>query len=650
MEKIKFALLIFFGFFIFIILGTQKVQAADISSQEVIINEVMWMGSTKSTADEWIELYNMTDQDIPLAGWRITCLDGNGSETLMLTIPADKIIQKNDYFLISNYDKGHNNTILDIKPDFIDTAVLLSNSKLQIKLYNQSGKLVDIADDGIGVPLAGSKVVPMASMERNDIPGDGTLAENWHTAVESINFIKGVLEKGTPQRSRNREPSVPLIQSPLNGQEIIKGENIQFSWFAAIDPDGDEISYEFYLGCDQNLEETDLVDAGFTETNYTVEELEGCLKYYWQIVASDGSLTTPSAIFSFTLIEPVYSDAIIINELYPDPSSGEEWIELFNNSAEAVNLKDWILEDLKGSIHQYKINEDLIIPGFGYLAILKSQSGITLNNDQDGGRLTRPDGKILYETPIYAGGEKGWSYARTSTGDWVWTTQITPGLENIIVAPIIITDDEEKEEDVPKNSTPIEIKTGEYQNFADYLVKVQGTVIETSGNTFYLDDSSGKAKIYIQEKTRINKPKMYKGDIYNVIGIVNLFRNVWRILPRMQGDIKLIQAIKKEEEAPEVKKVAVAKSSTKSSTAASKQSSSTTSKARSPTKKIASATSLSPPENQNIRIAGAKSPFWLQTVKTLTGLMVIFLILLFIKIFQFKKERPWTGKFGDDFT
>jgi len=39
---------------------------------DVVINELMWMGSTKGASDEWIELRNTTDSSIDISGWQIT--------------------------------------------------------------------------------------------------------------------------------------------------------------------------------------------------------------------------------------------------------------------------------------------------------------------------------------------------------------------------------------------------------------------------------------------------------------------------------------------------------------------------------------------------------------------------------------------------
>lgn len=154
------------------------------SASDVVINELMWMGSTVNSDDEWIELRNMTGSSINISGWKISKL--STSEVLMLTIPSGSTIAANGYYLISKFDKDDTNSALNVDPDLVST-VGLRNSNLQIKLYSGSispANLIDTADDGSGSPLVGydnGLPGPRQSMIRNAIPGDGTLDGNWST-------------------------------------------------------------------------------------------------------------------------------------------------------------------------------------------------------------------------------------------------------------------------------------------------------------------------------------------------------------------------------------------------------------------------------------------------------------------------------------
>jgi len=182
----------------------------------VVINELMWVGSSRGASDEWIELRNTTNHEINLSGWQITkwVSGGGGHEDLMITIPAGKSIAANSFFLIAQFPSGDPGSVLNVEPDVVTTNVALNNDALQIRLYvnnwNSGGMLVNTAGNK-GEPLAGehknSTPKRFYSMERNSTPGDGTSATNWHTATTSVGFDSGqdVENRGTP-KSANSPP------------------------------------------------------------------------------------------------------------------------------------------------------------------------------------------------------------------------------------------------------------------------------------------------------------------------------------------------------------------------------------------------------------------------------------------------------------
>ncbi|MEW4925614.1 energy transducer TonB [Algibacter sp. 2305UL17-15] len=75
-----------------------------------------------------------------------------------------------------------------------------------------------------------------------------------------------------------------------------------FSWEAAIDPDGDSVTYDFYL--DTNSDPAQKVATDLSLTEYSIStSLELNTDYYWAVVAKDNNgNTTKSALFSFTTI------------------------------------------------------------------------------------------------------------------------------------------------------------------------------------------------------------------------------------------------------------------------------------------------------------------------------------------------------------
>ena len=150
-----------------------------INPGDVVINEVMWMGSSTSSADEWLELRNMTGHDIILSNWKLeNSAESHGTLTLSGTLPA------NGYFVISNYDKT--NSAINVTVDINTTSMSFINT------YDDNGK-INLKDsnnnliDSTPTPPtnhkwpAGDDSGRSWSMERNLTPGIGTLDSSWHT-------------------------------------------------------------------------------------------------------------------------------------------------------------------------------------------------------------------------------------------------------------------------------------------------------------------------------------------------------------------------------------------------------------------------------------------------------------------------------------
>lgn len=607
----------FFCFFILVLfLGFQKVSA---ESETIVINEVM--SNPVAGQVEWIELYNKTDFDIDLSDYTIE----DGSTALPKSLDACTILAKEYLVLL----KGSG---------VCKFGFSLNNEGDIIKL-----KKVDLEIDSViygslagNAPIAGQGESIARIPNSQDSDSDATDFK--------IQTVPTPGEKN-PDALPNNPPTAPKLISPEEGTELIIGENIVFSWEASTDADGDEVSYDLFLGCSVDFLEDDLIVGGQIETGYEYTADKDCDEYFWQVEAFDGLDRNNSEIFSFKLkdLEPiVYSDKVFINEIMPDPAGDDatdEWIELFNNSNEPVNLENWVLEDTKGAIKKFII-KGVVIDPFSYMVFSRGQTNITLNNDNDGLRLYQPDGNLLDEESQYSAAKQDFSWARTVSGGWSWTIKSTPGRANAIESPV--TDDEEDEPVI--NKVPIKIKTKNHKSYNNKLVQIEGEVVETSGRTFYLNDGSGKVKVYIQEQAEIVKPAMHKGDIFAIIGVVNFYRNAWRILPRIQEDIILIREKNQDQAQSSEKKPVVAKK-----VSATKPTSSNPEQARAPTvepfiKTVKAATDQK--QNNN----SAKDPIWIQLAKMTTGLAIVFVVLLILKVKSMPRAKIIGGKFGRDDT
>lgn len=125
----------------------------------LIINEVAWMGTKTSPADEWIELYNNSNNLLVLDGWLLKAADGTPEINLSGTIPA-----KSYYLLERTDDKA----VTDVAADKVYTGALSNNGEL-LELYNKSNDLIDFVDCLSGW-LAGSNKTKQ-TMEKVDSKG-----------------------------------------------------------------------------------------------------------------------------------------------------------------------------------------------------------------------------------------------------------------------------------------------------------------------------------------------------------------------------------------------------------------------------------------------------------------------------------------------
>ncbi len=604
--------------------GLKNVKAAGPPADppKIVINEVMIMPDCKTTESdcEWVELFNNENYQVELGGWTIS----DNSESI--TLPDFTLLSK-DYLIIAVTDENFQN--------FAGNLIIL-NHKIGNGLANGGDRLILKNADGVidQISWGSDKTILNPSISAGSIKGSSIERKPaGFDTDKASDFI--IQAKPTP--------GAGIPKSVILDDPEINGDTVSFFWSKA--EENDFLKYEIYLSetsgkLGDKLDELNALEDNF----YEIGNLVPGRTYYFTIKNYNlaGVYNDSNQVSIFLPI--IYSNAIIINELMPNPTGSQasgEWIELYNGSNEIVNLKNWVLEDIAGTTHKYVIVKDLIINPLDYVVIFRSQSGITLNDSGDGVALYQPNGNLLYQTPEFTNADDNIAWARGPDGSWSWTTTPTPQAENKIVALAAVAEQNINNNPTPEpiNTIPIEISTGDYQNYENKLVKVTGKVTETSGDTFYLDDGSGEVKIYIQEKTGIDKPEMHKNDIFEVTGIVDLYGTTWRILPQNQDDIKLIEA------AERVVLSSTAKTSTKK-TATTKKASTATSKSAVKKAKAASDAKL-PTEVKSEKI---KSSFWIQIAEAGTGLAVILFILLIVRIIRQPKPKILGGHFGDDET
>lgn len=145
--------------------------ATSTESLLVAINEIAWMGSTSSAADEWIELYNNTTEAIDLAGWKITAEDGNP----IIDFPTSTIlILSGDFFLLERTDDNSAGPAADL---IYSGKEALGNDGENLLLLDAEGNLIDSLASS-DKWFAGDNATKQ-TMERINPVFSGSDASNW---------------------------------------------------------------------------------------------------------------------------------------------------------------------------------------------------------------------------------------------------------------------------------------------------------------------------------------------------------------------------------------------------------------------------------------------------------------------------------------
>lgn len=165
-------------------------------TQDVIINEIMWTGSSLSDDDQWIELRNMTDHEIDIGKWTIENVRKPDKPALM--IPASRTIPANGYFLIANHPETSAKTTLNAIVDQPNASIELTDHNGDLILRDSHNNIIDKALE-LDITIEGYH-----SLQRKDPPSEGLDIDNWILCLDplctDIAFWKtlDVLNYGTP--------------------------------------------------------------------------------------------------------------------------------------------------------------------------------------------------------------------------------------------------------------------------------------------------------------------------------------------------------------------------------------------------------------------------------------------------------------------
>ena len=156
-----------------------EAELASLLPKTIVINEIAWMGTTKSVRDEWIELHNYGDRDINLKGWKLIVTSGSDSNRNSL---SGNIPRKGFLILRRNVSETEPRVSLEHRKGATFDGMLWNEgkkgkNKASLILKDRNNEIVDQVDQWYA-----GKNDDKRTMERKRPDVGGNDQENWCTA------------------------------------------------------------------------------------------------------------------------------------------------------------------------------------------------------------------------------------------------------------------------------------------------------------------------------------------------------------------------------------------------------------------------------------------------------------------------------------
>jgi hypothetical protein len=410
----------------------------------VVINEVCWMGTSNSSNDEWIELYNNTTSDIDLSGWILKSQD----DTPLINLSG--VIKGGEFFLLERTDDS---TIPNIPADLIYTGALSNSGEILI-LKNGSGEEIDKVDASGGWPAGDNST--KQTMQR-------TASGTWITADSTPR------NQNTGSQSQSNQTSTSSQENSASG-----------SWL--VEP-------QIYANAGEDKTVVAGADAVFTgqALGLQKEPLEGA-RYMWSF--GDGASAEGKSVRHFYKYPGEYivflnvssggysaSDSAFI-KVIPNQlkiiEANADFIKLKNESSATLDISGWFL---KVESKTFKFPQITMIKAGAVLTVDSSISGLAAGSGK--AELLYPNGSLVFTYQ-----RNGTQAAPAKIAEEIKTSELAPESE------IKNTEDKTGETQVANAASSVNIDKS--SNFKKWLIVVLGLGLVSGAGFIFIKNGIKK--------------------------------------------------------------------------------------------------------------------------------------------------------------
>jgi hypothetical protein len=409
--------------------------AADFDGQQMVYSSPILITEVQtganSASDEFVELYNVSDQGVDMTGWQVRYINAQSSTagtTLLATIGTDSspvTLAAHSYFVL----RTGNVPVAETAGSQVYSAKLSSADKaVALFVPNLQTCALEVMDAiGWGSSLDGEG----AAASSNGLTNGDRLLTRYRTAAgdyvdSNTNSFDFKLAKFTKNTAN---PTISVGATPgTDNQSLLAADSVlppagNGSSLNSIDISGCEIPEETTDPQDNGLE------APIESPPATVEPTTN----------DSDSTTTASSSKKAQPVMPARDIGLTspqLTELLPNPGKPQtdaldEFVELYNSNSVAFDLSGFILTTGK---RQYVFPQGTMLEPKAFKAFYSANTKLNLSNSQGQVQLLDPFGKAISSTEAYGTAKDNQAWVLAG-GAWSWTTTPTPNSANVIKAP-----------------------------------------------------------------------------------------------------------------------------------------------------------------------------------------------------------------------
>ncbi len=461
-------------------------------SNEIIVSEILPNPIGDDAKEEFIELCNKGKKIVNLKGWRL----GDESKS-QFEIKNSISISPNEFLV---FKRSQTKIALNNSGDSVKLFEPLKEKALEVVEYKKAEQGWSYVKDECAT--SSKRIINEWSWTLVVTPGE-------------LNYIEGI----------NNAPQIQLDLPRV----VELGKPFVFDGSDTFDLDGDELDFSWNFG--------DGINLSLPSPAHTYLKTG---EYVLKFRVSDGEEEVVEekvikVVKDIDEVEIQKKAKIIISEILPNPKGDDkegEFIEIKNIGENDVNLRDWVLKDLKS---EYKFGDFGLASGaiaeFAYV-----DTKINLNNTNEEVSLINASGDVISKVN-YDFSFEGNSYAVGENGNWFWTIAPSPGEENIINFADL---------DFGLFGDVNLVEGGVFDVEIDLVRDLEkGSVVRTEGIVTVLPGILGSQYFYVNGiqiySYKKDFPDLSIGDVIEINGEVSISGGEKRIKTKTSDDIEVIE-------------------------------------------------------------------------------------------------------------